>query len=108
MVQCGEVSLICLRQGEQCEFSLGDEAEVGYLMFQEDIRHGQRIEAMKVELLTENGWQEVGSLTTIGYKRILILPPTPAKRLRMTLLQTRRPAYLKMVAAFRPDVGYSL
>lgn len=108
LVQRGEDSLICLRRGEQCEFSLDDEAEVGYLMFQEDIRHGQRIEAMKVELLTENGWKEVGPLTTIGYKRILILPPTPAKRLRITLLQTRRPAYLKMVAAFRPDIDDSL
>lgn len=86
--------------GESREIALVPGAQVRYILLQEDIRRGQRVERMKVELLTDQGWQEVEPVTTIGYKRILAVPSLPATRLRLTLVESRRPAHLSQIALY--------
>jgi alpha-L-fucosidase len=54
------------------------------VVLQEQIRHGQRVEAFTVEAQSANGeWKNLGSATTIGYKRILVVPETTANRVRV-------------------------
>ncbi|MBR6457818.1 MAG: hypothetical protein IKS71_04385 [Bacteroidales bacterium] len=55
------------------------------LLLQEDIRLGQRISGFTVEAWVGGAWTEIARGTTVGYKRILRLPPTAASRLRITI-----------------------
>ncbi|NEU70251.1 alpha-L-fucosidase [Spirosoma agri] len=56
---------------------------------QEYIRLGQRVKAFTVEALVNGAWKELARQTTIGYKRILILPTVTATQLRFTITDTK-------------------
>lgn len=58
-------------------------------MAQEYIRLGQRVKAFKVEAQVNGEWKELAQATTIGYKRILILPTVKATQLRFTILDAK-------------------
>ena len=59
------------------EFTWDDPQDIRYIMLQEPIRLGQRIENFKVEYTTDGAsWKKLGGAvqtTTVGYKRILPL-----------------------------------
>ncbi len=59
------------------------------VILQEYIPLGQRIKSFTIQALTENGWEEIASETTIGYKRILRLPTRSAKSIRINFLEFR-------------------
>ena len=52
--------------GSEKIYSLKSESEINVVMLQEDIAKGQRVESFAIEVLTEQGWQEVGQGTTVG------------------------------------------
>lgn len=58
-------------------------------MAQEYIRLGQRVKAFKVEAMVNGEWKELAKATTIGYKRILILPTVKSAQLRFTILDSK-------------------
>lgn len=61
------------------------------VMLQEDISKGQRIESFEIEALIGSDWQKIGSGTTVGYKRIILLPEgsIQASKLRVTITSRR-------------------
>lgn len=72
---------------------------------QEYIALGQRIKAFTVEAKTENGWEEIASETTIGYKRILRLPEITANAVRFTVTDAKAcPTISKLAVYNAPKV----
>jgi len=67
------------------EIDLGDKQLVKYILLQEYIPLGQRVKSFRVEAQVNNEWKHVAEATTIGYKRILKLPPTESTKIRITI-----------------------
>ena len=63
--------------GGQCRFNL--------LVLQEYIPLGQRVRSFTVEAWDGGAWTEIACGSTVGYKRILLVPETTASRLRITI-----------------------
>jgi alpha-L-fucosidase len=81
------------------EVALDGPSTFNRLLLQEYIPLGQRVRAFRVEALSPDGaWTEIATGTTIGYKRILLLPETTATRLRIPVTSAR-------AAPILPDVG---
>jgi alpha-L-fucosidase len=60
------------------------------VVLQEQIRRGQRVEAFAVEVQQPDGqWSTLASATTVGYKRILVVPETTTDHLRVRFEQFR-------------------
>ena len=72
------------------------------VLLQEDITKGQRIEAFEIEALIGDTWTKVGSGTTVGYKRIILLSrgPVTASKLRVTITEKRGDIHRLRVGAF--------
>jgi alpha-L-fucosidase len=68
---------------------LGKPTEINRFLVQEYIRLGQRVQKFSVEVSNENGWKEVASGTTIGYKRILRFPDVTTSKLRLNILSAK-------------------
>ncbi|WP_186757076.1 alpha-L-fucosidase [Echinicola salinicaeni] len=67
---------------------------------QEYITLGQRVKAFTVEAQTENGWEEIASETTIGYKRILRFPDVTANAVRFTIKDAKASPTISKVAVY--------
>jgi alpha-L-fucosidase len=59
------------------------------VLLQEAIEHGQRIESFLVEAAVDGAWRRLATGTTVGYKRIVMVPPTRASEVRVTIVQSR-------------------
>lgn len=59
------------------------------LVLQEFIALGQRVRSFRVSVLEGNEYREIARETTIGYKRILRLPSTTTKAVRIELLDAK-------------------
>lgn len=70
------------------------------VVLQEDIRLGQRIRSFKIEADTDGGWKEIAQGTTVGYKRILRVPETTARRIRITVTDAKAAPILSGVKFF--------
>ncbi|TRO67816.1 alpha-L-fucosidase [Streptomyces sp. IB201691-2A2] len=74
---------------------LGRAREVNRIRLAEDIRHGQQVEGFVVEAQSGGTWTRVAEAGTLGASRILLLPaPVRARRWRVRVTQSRRPAHL--------------
>ena len=63
--------------------------EVRYVMIQEFIRLGQRVEAFTLEYREGDEWKPFASGTTIGYKRILEFDPVRTDGIRINITEAR-------------------
>ncbi|MFZ9981120.1 MAG: alpha-L-fucosidase [Cyclobacteriaceae bacterium] len=64
--------------------------DVSYLMMQEPVWLGQRVKAFRIEAEVKGKMEEIGTGTTIGYKRIIKVPSPVATRLiRLTILDSK-------------------
>ena len=86
--------------GSEKIYSLKSESEINVVMLQEDIAKGQRVESFAIEVLTEQGWQEVGQGTTVGYRRLLRFPAVKASQLKVKINECRLSAHISQVGAF--------
>ena len=86
--------------GETAVYKLKEKETLNVVMLQEDISKGQRVEAFSIEALTDTGWKEIATGTTIGYKRLLRFPSVKAERLRLKIEQCRSTAHISWVAAY--------
>ncbi len=60
------------------------------IVIQEDLAgHSQRIARFGVDVWENGGWQEVGTGTTVGYKRILRTRSVKSNRIRIRVLESR-------------------
>ena len=70
-------------------------------MLMEDIERGQRVEGFSIEIPDEEGeWKTIFSGTTIGYKRLIRIPDTKAKIIRVRIDSCRLPANIKTIGAY--------
>ncbi|MFI6700067.1 alpha-L-fucosidase [Streptomyces sp. NPDC050509] len=81
---------------------LGAPTAVDRIRLAEDIRHGQQVERAVVEAESTAGWTEVARTGTVGASRILLLPaPVTARRWRLRILGSRRPARIAEFGLYR-------
>lgn len=59
--------------------------EVSYILLQEYIKLGQRVKSFNVEVWENDNWKEVGTGTTIGYKRIIKIDPVTTNKIRVNI-----------------------
>lgn len=71
------------------EFSWDTPQEVSYVLVQEYIKLGQRVQEMEVEAWTGKGWKPIAKATTIGYKRILPVSPIQTTKLRIHIKRAK-------------------
>jgi len=74
--------------------------QIKYIVLQEHIRLGQRIESFTVEVMQGDQWKEVGRGTTIGYKRILRIEPVTVQKLRVNILDAKACPVLSEIALY--------
>ena len=67
------------------EVQLDDSRTVKYILLQEYIKLGQRIQSFTVDAWVDNNWAQIASGTTIGYKRILKVEPTETHKVRVNI-----------------------
>jgi len=68
----------------------------------EDIRYGQRIDAAAIESWGAQGWEPVGTVTSIGARRLVRLEkPVTTRRLRVRVTESAAPPLVAEVALFR-------
>lgn len=67
------------------EIDLGASKKVNYVLIQEYIRLGQRVQSFIIEAKKGGEWEKVAEGTTIGYKRILPLGGVEASALRIRI-----------------------
>lgn len=67
------------------EIRLASVCTFNRVALQEFIALGQRIEEFSIEVFTEGDWQTVAEGTTIGYKRIALIPVVTTDRLRINV-----------------------
>ncbi|WP_234416234.1 alpha-L-fucosidase [Flagellimonas amoyensis] len=65
------------------EMDLGAETKINYLVLQEYISLGQRVEAFGIFAWEEGHWKQVANETTIGYKRIVPLDGLKTQKLKV-------------------------
>jgi alpha-L-fucosidase len=71
------------------------------IRLREDIRYGQRIEAIALDRWNSNDWEPFASATTIGPRRLIRLEkPLTAARLRLRVTATAAPPILTEFALF--------
>jgi len=85
------------------EFDLGGPRTFNVAMIKEDLRQGQRIEAMALDVWDGKGWQEIAAGTTIGWKKLLRFPAATADKVRVRILRVRGEA-----APLVPPDGFGL
>ena len=83
------------------EIHLPRETTFDRILLQEPIRFGQRVAAFVVEIPAGDGWREIALGTTVGYKRILRIPPVTTDRVRLTIQEAIAPPALSEVGLFR-------
>jgi alpha-L-fucosidase len=75
------------------------------LLLQEYIALGQRVKRFKVEVLDHGQYKEIANETTIGHKRILLLPDTKTKAVRITITGAKACPVLSEVQLFDAPKG---
>jgi alpha-L-fucosidase len=80
---------------------LGEEAEVNRILIQEFIKLGQRIQEFKVEAFENEGWKELITGTTIGYKVIRKFPVTRTSRIKVSFLKSKACPVISNIELFR-------
>lgn len=71
------------------------------LLVAEHIPLGQRVESFCVDAYQDGVWREVATGTTIGARRILVLPEIEADKLRIRVLQSQACPLLSRVSLYR-------
>ena len=75
------------------------------LMLQEYIPLGQRISKFHIEILLPDGkWRTVATETTIGYKRIILLPMCTTKAVRICIDESLACPVLNRLVMFKDEV----
>jgi len=85
------------------ELCLPEPRQFNVVMLQEAITHGQRVERVRVSVIPEDGageWQVIGETTTVGYKRLMRIPPVTTQRVRIEILASRIAPTLSAVGLY--------
>lgn len=70
------------------------------LVLQEYLNEGQGIRAFKVEIWQEGAWKEIARSTTIGHKKILRFPEIRARKLRISVTDSKQAPLLRGIQVY--------
>ena len=70
------------------EIDLGEPVLFDRIMLQEPIRFGQRISEFELKGLVNGEWISLANGTTIGYKRLLRIPPVNAEKVQILITKS--------------------
>lgn len=73
------------------------------LQLGEFIQWGQRVEKFEVQIRNNNAWQTIKEGTTVGYKRIVVLPETSSTHIRIKIAQSRLAPFVDKVGLYYYD-----
>jgi alpha-L-fucosidase len=76
-------------------------------LVQEFIRLGQRVQKFSIEAEASEGWKEIASGTTIGYKRILRFPDVTTSKLRLNILAAKGSPMISEVGVYNAPTNFS-
>ena len=77
------------------------------VMLQEYIPLGQRIAEFNIEVLgADGGWKTVARETTVGYKRLVLIPTVTASALRVNITKSYACPVISKVAAYMDDIYF--
>ena len=82
------------------EIELSEEAEVKYVLLQEYIKLGQRVKKFSVEAMVNGQWENIGSSTTIGQKKILPVAPTKTDKIKINFENSRGSLVISNIEVF--------
>ncbi|MBR5256754.1 MAG: alpha-L-fucosidase [Bacteroidales bacterium] len=74
------------------------------LVLQEDLTLGQRIAAFTVEARVDGQWEVVAEETTVGFKRIVLLPNVTADAVRVRVDESLAKPFLSTIALYQDDI----
>lgn len=87
--------------GTAITLKLSTSTKVDTVILQEDTAKGERIREFRIEAKTPNGsWQQLGTGTSIGHKRILPVPSTTTDTVRLITTASVGMPTLRTFAAF--------
>jgi alpha-L-fucosidase len=76
---------------------------VDHVVLQEDLAHGERVRAYRIEGLRAGNWTELGAGSAIGHRRVYPVDPVTVEALRLTCTGTAGVPHIRRFAAF--DTG---
>ena len=83
---------------------LGKEILFDRILLQEPIRFGQRISSFEIQIPNGNEWETIYEGTTIGYKRILRLPPVETSRIRLKITGANNTVTISNLGLFKASL----
>lgn len=86
------------------ELALPEAREFNRVMIQEYIPLGQRVESFTVEVPDGEGWKTVAEETTIGYKRIVLIPQVKADRVRISITSALACPVLNNIELYQDNI----
>ncbi len=89
--------------GPQVELALPPSSRIDHIVMMEDIRHGERIRAYRVEGKTPSGWSTLCDGLSIGHKRIQRIDPINVDAIRLISTAMTAEPKVRELAAFLAD-----
>lgn len=89
-------------EGHTLRLEFDTPQEVGEVLFEEDLHHGQRVLAYQVEALDGNEWKVLCKGESIGRSRLERFQPVNTTALRLRVLEAHPLPHLRTFAAFGP------
>ena len=74
------------------------------LVLQEDLKQGQRVAAFTVEARVDGIWKTLAQETTVGFKRIVLLPEATADAVRIRVDESLAKPFLTTIALYQDDI----
>ena len=83
---------------------LEEENQFDLVVVQEPIQFGQRIGEFSIAVSQDGNWEEVYRGTTIGYKRIINIPPVTASQIKLHITAANNPIAIANVEVYHSHV----
>ncbi|MBX7375766.1 alpha-L-fucosidase [Clostridium chauvoei] len=90
------------------EIDLGEEKEFDIVSLQEYIPLGQRVAEFDIEVFENNEWSKVFSGKTIGYKRLVRIPPTTASKVRINIKRSLATPLINNIGIYKQPMDIEL
>ena len=87
------------------ELTLPQRTEIDHVVIGEDIAHGERVRAYRIEALGgDGGWKPLGEGISIGHKRIQQIAPTATEKIRLVVTAQAAEPLIRELAVYRVGV----
>lgn len=94
-------TFITVNEKENITWNFKKPVQFDRVMLQENIAHGQRHAAGKLEYWNGEEWKPLAEFTTIGYKRLLRLNKVSTKKIRFTVVAAKLPVELAEIGFYK-------